>query len=256
MGIREGMPLLAKHEGHWTGTYTHVNPAGEVVDRHRSYLSCLFPPSGDHAYHQVNVYTWPDGRTETHRFPGRYDGYGRMHFDTERIRGVTWALDENTLYLTWIFKERGSDLRLFELIVLSDDGARRCRTWQWVRNGALEMRTLINETRITGDEPAASPFGERDVKAVTRHLNGEHADDNLLIVRALGGRPEATGARAVDVDELAIAFDADVAGRQERVRVPWSAPVTVRPQIRGEVTRMYYDACAVLGVEPRAAQEH
>jgi hypothetical protein len=154
MGIREGMPLLARHDGEWEGTYTHVDPSGHVVDRHRSHLSCRFPKTGDFQYHQINTYTWDDGRSEVHEFPGSYDGYGRMHFDTERITGVTWALDENTLYLTWVFREQGADLRLFELIVLSDDGNHRCRTWQWVRGGRIEMRTLIDESRITKEHTA------------------------------------------------------------------------------------------------------
>lgn len=149
MGIREGMPLLAKHDGYWEGEYTYINPAGEVVDKHKSYLTCLFPDSGEFDYDQVNKYTWPDGRQEVHAFPGTYDGYGRMNFDTERIRGVCWGVDENTVYLTWIYKEKGTDLRLFELIVLSDDGNNRCRTWQWVRDGVIEMRTVINEKRVT-----------------------------------------------------------------------------------------------------------
>lgn len=153
MGIREGMPLLAKHEGYWEGEYTYLDPSGKVIDHHRSHLSCLFPDSGEFPYHQVNTYTWPDGRREVHEFPGTYDGYGRMNFDTERLKGVTWGLDENTIYLTWIYKEQGTDLRLFELIVLSDDGNNRCRTWQWVRNGKIEMRTIINETRTTQKDP-------------------------------------------------------------------------------------------------------
>ncbi|GAA0708494.1 hypothetical protein Drose_13200 [Dactylosporangium roseum] len=148
MGIREGMPLLARHEGDWEGTYIYLDPSGKIVDEHRSHLSCQFPESGPYQYHQVNTYTWPDGREEVHQFPGSYDGYGRMIFDTERIRGVTWCVDENTIYLTWIYKEKDANLRLFELIVLSDDGNNRCRTWHWVRGSKIEMRTIINETRV------------------------------------------------------------------------------------------------------------
>ncbi len=149
MGIREGMPLLAKHEGEWKGTYTYLDPEGHIVDHHDSHLSCTFPDSGDFEYHQTNRYTWPDGRTEVNEFPGRYDGFGRMEFDTERIKGWTWGVDENTIYLSWVYKAKGEDLRLYELIVLSDDGNNRCRTWQWVRDGVIEMRTIINEKRVT-----------------------------------------------------------------------------------------------------------
>jgi hypothetical protein len=148
MGIREGMPLLARHEGEWEGDYIYIDASGNVVDRHRSHLSCLFPTTGD--YLQINRYTWPDGRTEVHEFPGRYDGYGRMTFDTERIRGTTWGLDENTLYLTWVYKSShpSVDQRLFELIVLSDDGRHRSRVWQWLEHGVCVKRTLISETKV------------------------------------------------------------------------------------------------------------
>jgi len=150
MGIREGMPLLAKHEGEWEGVYTHVDAEGRIIDRHRSHLSCRFPEDGGADYLQINTYTWDDGRTEQHSFPGRYDGHGRMTFDTERIRGVTWGLDEHTVYLTWRFKstDPSVDQRLFEMIVLDDAGKHRSRTWHWLEHGVCVRRTLIQESRV------------------------------------------------------------------------------------------------------------
>ena len=35
MGIREDMPLLARHEGVWDGTYTYFNAANEKIDEHQ-----------------------------------------------------------------------------------------------------------------------------------------------------------------------------------------------------------------------------
>ncbi len=90
MAIREGLPLLAKHEGEWEGTYTHVDATGKIIDRHASHLSCLLPPEDPDRYLQINRYRWEDGRTEEYAFPGVYDGHGRLYFDTERIKGVTW----------------------------------------------------------------------------------------------------------------------------------------------------------------------
>lgn len=150
MGIREGMPLLAKHEGEWKGVYTHVDADGNITDRHESHLSCLFPDDGSHDYHQTNRYTWDDGRYEEYSFPGTYDGYGRMLFNTERLEGITWGLDENTVYLTWTYKESDpdADQKLFELIVLSDDGKHRTRVWQWLERGVCVRRTLINEQKV------------------------------------------------------------------------------------------------------------
>ncbi|MGR6998494.1 hypothetical protein ACU686_11035 [Yinghuangia aomiensis] len=62
-----------------------------------------------------------------------------MHFDTDRMRGVTWGLDENTIYLTWIYKAEGA---------LRRRPRHRTRRWQWIRDGKVEMRTLVNETRV------------------------------------------------------------------------------------------------------------
>lgn len=147
MGIREDMPLLARHEGEWEGTYTYVSAEGTVTDRHRSSLVCSLSTEG-HDYYQVNSYTWDDGRTEEHRFPGVYLGGGRCRFDTERIRGEFWEVDDQTIYLNWVYKEAASGIRLYELIVLSEDGKHRTRTWQWLKDGVCFQRTLIAETRV------------------------------------------------------------------------------------------------------------
>lgn len=40
------------------------------------------------------------------------------------------------------------------------------------------------------------------------------------------------------------------------MRVPWSQPLTERPQIRQEFVRMYHEAAAKLGVTPRQAEQH
>jgi hypothetical protein len=144
------MPLLARHDGEWEGVYTHVDHYGKIIDQHKSHLSCRFPEDGSHDYLQTNTYTWEDGRREVYTFPGTYDGYGRMVFDTERMRGVTWGLDETAVYLTWTYKsaDPAIDQRLFELILLSEDGTRRSRVWQWLEHGICVKRTLISETKV------------------------------------------------------------------------------------------------------------
>ncbi len=150
MGIREGMPLLAKHEGEWEGVYTYVDRDGKIIDQHRSHLTCLLPAEGEFDYVQINRYTWPDGRSEEHSFPAAYDGHGHLFFDTERLKGIIWGLDENAMYLTWKYKsaDPADDQRLFEIILLSDDGQQRSRVWQWLEQGVCVRRTLINETKV------------------------------------------------------------------------------------------------------------
>jgi hypothetical protein len=105
-------------------------------------------------------------------------------------------------------------------------------------------------------EAKAGPFNQQVVDAVARHMNRDHPEDSLLIVRSLGAQPSATAASVSTLDAVSVTFDAVIEGRQQTVRVPWSTELTERAQIRGEVTRMYFDACEALGVKPRETQQH
>jgi len=102
----------------------------------------------------------------------------------------------------------------------------------------------------------SGPFSPEVVEAVRRHMDEDHRDDSLLIVRSLGGVPQATAATMSGLDEAGAVFLAATDEGEVTVRVPWSEPIAERAQIRAEVVRMYHEACAALGVEPRAAGEH
>ncbi|MBU2668571.1 DUF2470 domain-containing protein [Actinoplanes bogorensis] len=95
------------------------------------------------------------------------------------------------------------------------------------------------------------PFPPEVVDEIARHMNGDHTDNMVLIVRALGGMPTATAARMSGLDADAMEFKAVVNGIEVPVRVPFSERLTERRQVRAEAVRMYRDACAALGVEPR-----
>jgi hypothetical protein len=153
MGIREEMPLLARHEGVWDGIYTYYNAAGEKIDEHKSRLLCRFKEDSDRPYHQTNWYTWDDGRTESRDFPATYHDK-RVWWDNELIKG--WAaevgLDEKNRTVMLYWQRQGDpSLYLYEMIQMSDDGKKRCRTWHWIRDGQLETRTAIQEELVTRD---------------------------------------------------------------------------------------------------------
>lgn len=149
--IKKLMPLLARHEGVWDGWYRSFDRDGAKIDEHRSRLVCRFPSDGPFPYHQTNHYSWEDGRQEVRDFPATYR-HGRVWFDTDLITG--WAaevgLDEHarTVMLYW---ERKSEpgLCLYEMIQLSDCGRYRSRVWQWIREGRIHMRTLIDEEKVS-----------------------------------------------------------------------------------------------------------
>jgi hypothetical protein len=153
MGIKDDMPLLARHEGVWEGTYRYYDAAGKLVDEHKSRLLCRFPEDGPFPYHQTNIYTWADGRTEVREFPAAYRD-GRIWWDNELIQG--WAaelnLDDKGRSVVLYWQRTGDpDLYLYEMIQMSDDGRKRCRTWHWIRNGELETRTAIEEKLVSRD---------------------------------------------------------------------------------------------------------
>lgn len=153
MGIRNDMPLLARHEGVWDGTYRHYDSTGKLVDEHQSRVVCRFPDEGAHAYVQTNQFRWPDGRTETRELPATWRE-GRLWYDTDNIMG--WAtelpMDDNgrTMVLYWQYRA-DPGLYVYEMIQLSDCGKKRSRTWQWIRDGEVEARTAIDEKLVTRD---------------------------------------------------------------------------------------------------------
>ena len=110
-------------------------------------------------YHQTNYYTWADGRSEVREFPATYHDK-RIWWDNDLIKGSAWEVGEDSnaraMMLTW---ERTGDpsLYLYEMIQIADDGATRCRTWHWIRNGRLETRTAIEERFVARDWRSLEP---------------------------------------------------------------------------------------------------
>lgn len=100
------------------------------------------------------------------------------------------------------------------------------------------------------EDMAVHTFDENVVAAVLRHMNTDHADDNLLIARAfVSGDIDA--ATMVDLDGAGGTWRVTTDGTERDVTVPWSVPVTERAEIRREVVVLYEAACARLGVPAR-----
>lgn len=98
-------------------------------------------------------------------------------------------------------------------------------------------------------------FAPDESAAILRHMNGDHSEDSVLMVRALGGHPNASGASVTGVDKGGIDFAAVVDGVEVAVRIPWGRTLTARAEVRGEVVRLYQESCAALGIEPRQAEQ-
>jgi hypothetical protein len=93
-------------------------------------------------------------------------------------------------------------------------------------------------------------FSPEIVDAVLRHMNSDHRDDNLVIVRA-NGAPSATDATMTALDSEAGVWSVVSGQSAAELRVDWSIPVAERADIRKAVVLLYRSACAQLGITPR-----
>ena len=143
--IREGMPVLVRHEGIWAGTYTTVDNDGNILDQHESRITCEFPDDKPYPYFQTNRYTWSADKVEEYQFPGIYRD-NKLWFDTERIEGKAWEADDSIIIL-WFAYKGIPDAFVYEMIHLSKCNNHRARTWHWFKNGEIYQRTLIKEER-------------------------------------------------------------------------------------------------------------
>lgn len=99
---------------------------------------------------------------------------------------------------------------------------------------------------------SAERFDDAVVTGVLAHMNGDHLDDSLDIVRAYG-QPDATTAQMVDLDTEVGVWTALVDGEDHEVRVGWpGGPLRERPQLRVAVVELHTAAREKLGLEPVA----
>ena len=84
------------------------------------------------------------------------------------------------------------------------------------------------------------------VAAVVTHMNGDHADDNVVICRGAGGRPAVTQARMTGLTAEAIVFAATEPGGEVVVRVPFGAPLSSRAEVREHVARLFHESVELL----------
>jgi Protein of unknown function (DUF2470) len=96
-------------------------------------------------------------------------------------------------------------------------------------------------------------FDEAVQMAVLGHMNVDHADDNLLIVRAFGQEADVVDAGMLSFDGAggqwrAVGSD----GAEFIVDVSWpGGAITERAEVRREIVALYDESCRRLGVEPR-----
>ena len=96
-------------------------------------------------------------------------------------------------------------------------------------------------------------FDDAALTGVLRHMNGDHAEDNLLIVRAFSPESEVIAATMIGFDGDGGDWRAQpLTGDEFVVRVPWpGGPITERAEVRREIVAIYDESCRRLGIQPR-----
>jgi len=95
-------------------------------------------------------------------------------------------------------------------------------------------------------------FSADVVGAILHHMNDDHTDDSLAIVRAFA-EPAASAATMTDVDASGGTWDVEVDGVSRTVVVPWLGPVVERADVRREVVALHDAAVEKLGLPVREA---
>jgi hypothetical protein len=93
-------------------------------------------------------------------------------------------------------------------------------------------------------------FDQSTISAVLDHMNNDHPDDNLLIVRAFA-TTDAAAAVMTGLDHRGGTWSYEAGDAAAELTLPWSREIGERPEIRREIVALYDAACERLGVTPR-----
>ena len=85
------------------------------------------------------------------------------------------------------------------------------------------------------------------VAAVVGHMNADHGQDALLIVRHVGGIIDALAATTADVTDLGMRFQVRTPTATKDLTIPFAQRLTQRSQIRAETVRWHGLAHAAAG---------
>ncbi|MEL6687821.1 MAG: DUF3598 family protein [Pseudomonadota bacterium] len=137
----EIFPALSRQLGTWEGVFHRISPEGETLDRFPTRITARLDADG--TYHQTNTYNPDTAEARSILSQGRVEG-AHLIFENDRVSGKAFDIDANTSVFTFAFSN-GQEVR--EIVSLSPDGLTRHRATQYLKDGALVRRTLINERK-------------------------------------------------------------------------------------------------------------
>jgi CpeT/CpcT family (DUF1001)/Domain of unknown function (DUF3598) len=138
--------------GVWKGTFRRYDAEGKLTATFPSeIIARLNNESGVAKYHQTNRYQLPDGKEQVIESFGTVRD-GRIWFANERVDG--WSMDvaaDTSQRMNIINMTMKDGSYVHEVISISDDGKKRSRATQFLKDGKIIRRTLIDEEKVTDD---------------------------------------------------------------------------------------------------------
>lgn len=140
----------ASDDGVWEGTFRRIDANGEVIEVRPSRIEYRFLEDGEpFDFAQVNILDPGQPTEERIESRGKWD-VDRLRFSNQRLNGYAIELPTGTRDRHSVFMMEftdGSGLTVSEIITVSPgDPDRRMRATQYIRNGEIIRRTLIEET--------------------------------------------------------------------------------------------------------------
>lgn len=159
--LKAAQPVLASNEGVWEGMYRRYGADGKLMGEFNSRVVMRFQDGApeDEMYHQTNVYRFSNGKGQVIESKGWFDGE-RLNFGSDRdIAG--WAADDQTdphgqtcllhMEVHSATPQLAKGTICYELVQLSACGNYRARAAQYVQDGRIVMRTMIDEELVERD---------------------------------------------------------------------------------------------------------
>jgi hypothetical protein len=148
------LPALVRQQGVWRGTFRRYDAQGDLLETFPSTITIrIHQEAGCWRYHQTSLHGPVDAplrRIEAH---GEIHS-GRVWFRSDRYEG--WAMDlpgatpdGGSLLVMRALESSAPDLH--EIISCSPDGRHRWRVSQWLQEGRLTGRTVIEEEKLSDD---------------------------------------------------------------------------------------------------------
>jgi hypothetical protein len=165
---RSAPASAARHQGVWKGTFRRYDADGRLTAEFPSeIIARVEQRDGRQILRQTNRYS-PAGAPEQVIESSGEIRDGRVWFENDRLSGWSMDIPADTTgrgaVIVMDYKD-GSGQYVYEIVARSADGRRRSRATQYLKDGAIVRRTLIDEEKVTDDWRAYEAANPRPAPA-------------------------------------------------------------------------------------------